>query len=576
MGSELGLTADSKPVARLNGVGIWWICWATGWTLLLLWGMGFLVYQRHMPMLRIRGIGLSLSAISLLHLYWISVQLGYVLGPLYSGDTQYWIMGTYLPLGIGLFHASNTRFLHVAQRQKQYIDRADTLSSQTTARLGDKSTILGRFHRLDHTAKVIILVSSGMFFQLFMTVFMFLISRKWHNSWGIPGTEVYGTEMEQKVQMGRGWEWWPSVLWQFFWAWIVAPFTLWRARDIRDTQGWRTQTIWCAISGLHAAPMWLIALYVPSMESINHQWIPPQWIALSIWLMEIFTVFLPCWEVLCHQTLCQETLNTIEQWENNKTGLGKAIRSFKSKSTIIGSLKSGWRSTNCSIKTSAVESILTLSALEYVLERNPEPLQQFSALRDFSGENIAFLTSVGEWKSSFPASVRSRSGAMSEDLKRELVQERFNRALRIYTEYISTSDAAFPINISSIQLKKLESIFEGPARSMYGEKHAVNPATPFNCPEWNKPGSVASCCEAPRSVSEKESNSGDCVQYWGEIPDEFDHSVFDDAEKSIKYLVLTNTWPKFVQDRRDSMDSFENGGNTEAGRSICFPRPSKH
>lgn len=171
MGSELGLTADSKPAARLNGIGIWWICWTTGWTLLLLWGMGFLIYQRRMPMLRIRGIGLSLSAISLLHLYWISVQLGYVLGPLYPGDTQYWIMGTYLPLGIGLFHASNTRFLHVAQRQKQYIDRADILNASAAAKLSNNGDILSRFRRLDHTTKVVILVGSGMFFQVSATLF---------------------------------------------------------------------------------------------------------------------------------------------------------------------------------------------------------------------------------------------------------------------------------------------------------------------------------------------------------------------------------------------------------------------
>lgn len=28
--------------------------------------------------------------------------------------------------------------------------------------------------------------------------------------------------------------------------------------------------------------MWLIALYVPGMEAINHQWIPPQWYVLSL------------------------------------------------------------------------------------------------------------------------------------------------------------------------------------------------------------------------------------------------------------------------------------------------------
>ncbi|KAL6874838.1 hypothetical protein J3F83DRAFT_728831 [Trichoderma novae-zelandiae] len=564
MGTELGLTADSKPEARLDAVGIWWICWAAVWTLLVLGGMGFLILKRNTPMLRIRGIGLSLSAICLLHLFWIAVQLGYVIGPLYSGDTQYWIMGTYLPLGIGLFHGSNSRFLHIAQRQKKYLARADgtTINDQAAARGGQGA--LGRFRRLDHSAKVVILVGSGMLIQLFMTVFMYLISRKWHSAWGVAGTAVDGTDMEQKVQMGRGWEWWPSVVWQLFWAWVVAPFTLWRARDIRDTQGWRTQTILCAISGLPASPMWLIALYVSGMEAINHQFIPPQWIALSIWLMEIFTVFLPCWEVISHQALCQETLNTIAQWENNNTGLGKAIRSIKSKTTVIESIKTGWKSTHSSGKASSVESILTLSALEHVLQRNPEPLQQFSALRDFSGENIAFLTSVGDWKSSFPPSVLNRNSDISEDTRRELVRERFNRALRIYTEYISAADAAFPINISSVELKRLEAIFEKPARSMYGEKQEVNPAAPFDCTDFARPGSANS------STSEKD--AGDGVQYWGKIPDDFDQTIFDDAEKSIKYLVLTNTWPKFVRDRRSSMESFGNAGSIEAG-GMCFPIP---
>ncbi|EGR47475.1 uncharacterized protein TRIREDRAFT_63981 [Trichoderma reesei QM6a] len=564
MGTELGLTADSKPEARLDSVGIWWICWSAVWTLLLLAGAGFLILKRNTPMLRIRGIGLSLSAIFLLHLFWMAVQLGYVIGPLYPGDTQYWIMGTYLPLGIGLFHGSNSRFLHIAQRQKQYLESKS--DSQAAAKTSNKDGdgFISRFRRLDHTAKVILLVGSGMLFQLFMTIFMYIISRKWHSAWGIPGTEVHGNDMEQKVQMGRGWEWWPSIIWQLFWAWVVAPSTLWSARAIRDTQGWRTQTILCAISSLHAAPMWLIALYVPEMEAINHHFIPPQWIALSIWLMEIFTVFLPCWEVISHQALCQETLNTIAQWENNKTGVGKAIQSIKSKSTVVESFKSGWKSTHTSGKASSVESILTLSALEHVLQRNPEPLQQFSALRDFSGENIAFLTSVGDWKSSFPASVLNRNSDISEETRRELVRERFNRALRIYTDYISATDAAFPINISSVELKRLEAIFEQPARSTYGEKQGVNAATPFD--DVSRPDSATS------STAEKEKVDGDGVQYWGSIPDDFDQTIFDDAERSIKYLVLTNTWPKFVRDRRSSMEAFESAGSIEAG-GMRFPIP---
>lgn len=38
------------------------------------------------------------------------------------------------------------------------------------------------------------------------------------------------------------------MFWQFFWAWIVAPVILWKSRGIHDTQGWRVQTIGCAVS----------------------------------------------------------------------------------------------------------------------------------------------------------------------------------------------------------------------------------------------------------------------------------------------------------------------------------------
>ena len=31
------------------------------------------------------------------------------------------------------------------------------------------------------------------------------------------------------------------------------------------------------VCSLHATPMWLVALYVPAMETVNKYWIPPQW-----------------------------------------------------------------------------------------------------------------------------------------------------------------------------------------------------------------------------------------------------------------------------------------------------------
>lgn len=96
---------------------------------------------------------------------------------------------------------------------------------------------------------------------------MWLLCRKYHPTFGLLGTEMKAQTLPaQIVELGRGWEWWPSVLWQLIWAWIVrhklgslhrllademaqvAPVLIWRAWGIRDTMGWRTQTIGCCLS----------------------------------------------------------------------------------------------------------------------------------------------------------------------------------------------------------------------------------------------------------------------------------------------------------------------------------------
>src|SRR5262245_41186646 len=100
-------------------------------------------------------------------------------------------------------------------------------------------------------------------------------------------------------------------------------------------------------------------------------------IAISIMLLEIFTIFLPCWEVLKHQNLRQETLESIARWEarNKATAAGNSLSS--------GSSVFSWKRTKRpgSAAVSAGGSVLTMDALEHTLAKNPEPLQSFSALR---------------------------------------------------------------------------------------------------------------------------------------------------------------------------------------------------
>ncbi|KAH6867793.1 hypothetical protein B0T10DRAFT_596345 [Thelonectria olida] len=539
-----------QPHANLDALGIFWMVFALSWTFIIAGGMIFLWRRRDMPILRIRGLPLSFLAITMLHLYWGAVQTGYVWFPLATPRVEFWVMSIYLPCGIALFHASNSRFLHVAKAQKELFasDSASIISKRAKTR-----PFFCGFQSLDYTRKILLLVGAGMICQLLLTIFMYLISRKFHQSFGIPGTEVTGTEDFQKSQMLRGWEWWPSVFWQFFWAWIVAPYILWQARGINDTQGWRTQTIACCLSSLHATPMWLIALYVPAMSAVNKFWIPPQWIALSIMMLEIFTIFLPCWEVIRYHTLRQEALESIAQWQLNKT-VGKASRSITTASTAVaGSFLTGL-SKDGSTRSDSDVSILTMEALEYVLERNPGPLQQFSALRDFSGENIAFLRAVAEWKSSLPPAVYDPTKSQDHKVQ-QLVRERFNSALRIYIDFISSRDAKFQINLSSQDLKRLESVFESSARALYGEKREVDPATPFDSfpmtPQVRSSAASSHGSEAGIITSTNETETiGDTGLYWGDIPDGFAATVFHDAEASIKYLVFTNTWPKFVKDHQ--------------------------
>ncbi|KAI9152119.1 hypothetical protein HJFPF1_09343 [Paramyrothecium foliicola] len=535
------MAGDNGPQLGLDAVGIFWIIFAIIWTIFLLCGILYLHANRHIPLLRIRGLPLSFAAVTLLHIYWLAVQLGYIYGSLMSPGVEFWIMGIWLPCGIALFHASNSQFLYVAAAQKKYA--RPTSINTDISNIPRSTTLLGRYRQMKYTKRMLVLVGSGMVIQVLLTVIMFLVSRKFHPSFGIPGTELYGSPTEQKTNGVRGWEWWPSVFWQFLWAWVIAPIVLWRARKLHDTQGWRTQTIACCLSNLHATPMWLVALYVPAMGPVNKYWIPPQWLAISIMLLEIFTIFIPCWEVVKHRTLCRETLETIARWESRQ----KSSRFGSAKSYVSESSSFSWMprvGRASSINTSSGSSILTMDALEHTLAKNPEPLQHFSALKDFSGENIAFLMRVREWKATFfpPIKETEREQLEKDAAAKVLPRECFEAALGIYNDFVSCAGAEFQVNLSSADFKKLEEIFESAARSIYGEQKGLSPATPFDLPGFR--GSDTAMVPI---------NSDDS-HFCGDVPANFDETVFDDAEMSIKYLVLTNTWPKFIKERR-SFDS---------------------
>lgn len=231
-----------------------------------------------------------------------------------------------------------------------------------------------------------------------------------------------------------------------------------------------------------------------------------------------------------------------------------------------------------------------MTALESALRTNPQPLLLFAALKDFSGENISFLTKVLEWKRGWSPSSPVRGGFLRRpsiyDVNNTGLQHRqFKCAVDIYASFVSMKYSDFPVNLSHQHLKELETLLEDAAVALYGATtHHRDAATPFN-DGWDVHNSTI---DVESSVGGKDGISinstilpsdhnstdhilptaldlnnkqqqQDVVEAFGMVnvaedklpdgillPENFGPDCFDHAEESIKYMVLTNTWPKFV------------------------------
>jgi hypothetical protein len=157
--------ATAAMSVRIDGVAIFWSVFAASWTLLLMAGMSFLYSRRSMPLLRIRGLPLAFAAIALLHVYWVAVQFVYLYGPLVAADIEFWIMGIYLPFGIAVFHASNSRFLHVAKAQRRYA-QGGRVAGPAQAAQKSRWPLVDRFRQYDYTGKMLALIFTGMAVQV--------------------------------------------------------------------------------------------------------------------------------------------------------------------------------------------------------------------------------------------------------------------------------------------------------------------------------------------------------------------------------------------------------------------------
>ena len=282
--------------------------------------------------------------------------------------------------------------------------------------------------------------------------------------------------------------------------------------------------------------------------------------------MQGSVIFVPFFQVFKHRRLETETRDIIAEWEE-KQKYGSM--------TTGSSTKQGHQSVKSTVSTRQ-GVMYTMSALERALKLDPTGLLMFSALRDFSGENISFLIHVRDWKANWsttsakPGMTRKQGASKAHDPA--LIRRQFQQAVGIYASFVSMKYSEFPINISSTHLRDLEAMFEQYAALVCAEP-ASNAATPFEN-YWSStvsedlesqadkgPLSVVSTVvgdggreDLKRDTSQsihmqqyKMTNFGERLPANIGLPDTFNETIFDKAELSIKELVLTNTWAKYVK-----------------------------
>jgi hypothetical protein len=174
-----------------------------------------------------------------------------------------------------------------------------------------------------------------------------------------------------------------------------------------------------------------------------------------------------------------------------------------------------------------------MQALETRIEHNIESLIGWTASREFTAENTIFLREVRNFRKKW-ASLRTVTTAQRRQMHTE--------ASLIFFTLINPFTAETPINIEYKIFKKLQEQFEGMEYDPYMPNRSASPvADNVVCP-WE------STLDRPNSMDSN--NSGASVSSTSSmkslVPSQFTEGVFDPAFESIKYLVFTNTWPRYV------------------------------
>ena len=246
--------------------------------------------------------------------------------------------------------------------------------------------------------------------------------------------------------------------------------------------------------------------------------------APGLFMMEFVTLFFPLLGVYKTSRERKATSAAIVEWERK----GHDLESLPSALLQNNSKED----TECQSKS----DMCNMQALERALEIHARELLEFAATKQFTGENIVFLTRVRAWKERW-----NRAALAKAPMPLETKNKLYEAGKAIFDRNISLHTSQFPVNLESKIYRKLEGIFGSNVSS--SPNSIITPFTEL----WAATGRRESRAgfEDITRVGE-DTKPGTFVETLTSLY-EFDGQVFDSAESSIKYMVFTNTWARFLE-----------------------------
>ncbi|KAI9726347.1 MAG: hypothetical protein M1828_001621 [Chrysothrix sp. TS-e1954] len=546
------------------------------YTFSLLAGLALLWKHRGSSAVRIRGYPTIAITVLCLHVYVAAIFIVYPIGSGYECNTEFWYMNVLFPFGLAVFQGASARLFAVSKLQ-QDVFVSNRWSEKKLPFAWNIQGLKAWYKQRNFAQRTYLWIYVMMGVQVIVTFFVFFGSRRFH-----PTTGVFGQHVGP-IACRRGFEWLPSVLWQFVWTWILGPYYLFRSRRIRDTHHWALQTRLVVIAGLPGTPLWLAFLYTegnPHLDNLNYYWPPASWyvpvdlnqaiipfvkylqgqrFAPGLIVMQVSSILIPLLDARRHPSP--------QRAKSIASSISSASSTFSERPLASGS--SGRRSK---------ELAGSFNAFQHQIVHNAAPLARFAAEREFTTENIEFLCRIRAFKSKWdpPATTMSSTqGAIGQKDMREM----YTDAARIFFELVDSTMSRTPINVESKTYSALEALFravkyEPPASSQ--DSISENVVTPWEMPPTAPPRGPHSCHSNESAFDLFQDDdittvggshdgritsrflSGPTEHFYNPIavPADFDARSFDQAEKSIKWLVYTNTWKSFLRDLDDESLGF--------------------